>query len=300
MHVDELDIDVELVRRLIASQFPEWSHLPLEPVRFFGTDNAIYRLGDDMAARLPRREQNVAPLQKEIRRLPKLAPLLPLAVPVPLATGKPGERYPLEWAIFRWIEGEPAAVEPIADLNQAASDLAAFIAALQRIDTAGAPQASTSWSRRGVALARRDGPTRAAIAELDEKIDASAVTAAWEAALGAQEWDGPPVWLHGDLDGRNLLVNDGRITGVVDFGTLGVGDPAADVMVGWKVFDAETRPLFREQVAVDAATWERAKGWALSQALIALPYYTMETNPTLVIEAQRWLEAVLADQGDDA
>jgi aminoglycoside phosphotransferase (APT) family kinase protein len=295
MHADEVDVDVDLVARLIASQFREWASLSIEPVAFFGTDNAIYRLGDDKAARLPRREQNVATLQKERRWLPKLAPLLPLSIPLPLVVGKPEHGYPFEWSIYRWLDGEPATVAPIADVGQAAHDLASFIAALQQVETTDAPPPGSHNVGRGQPLARRDKATRAAIDALGDAIDANAVTSVWETALAAPIYDGPPVWLHGDLDARNILVENGRITGVIDFGCLGPGDPAADVMVAWKMFPPETRRLFRNLLSVDDATWSRARGWVLSQALIALPYYTMETNPVLVTEAKRWLAAVLDD-----
>jgi aminoglycoside phosphotransferase (APT) family kinase protein len=293
MHVDEVDVDLDLVAQLIASQFPEWASLPIEPVAFFGTDNAIYRLGDDKSVRLPRRGQNVPTLQKERRWLPKLAPLLPLSIPVPLVSGKPEHGYPFEWSIYRWLAGEPATVASIGDADQAARDVAGFISALQQVETTDAPHPGSHNAGRGQPLARRDKATRAAIDALSDAIDAEAVTSAWETALAAPVYEGQPVWLHGDLDARNILLEDGRITGVIDFGCLGVGDPAADVMVAWKLFAPETRELFRDLLSVDDATWARARGWVLSQALIALPYYTMETNPVLVTEAERWLGAAM-------
>lgn len=295
MHADEVDTDVSLVRRLLTAQFPEWADLPVEPVPFFGTDNAIYRLGNDMAVRLPRRQENTGQLEKERRWLPGLAPLLPLAIPVPLAIGKPAEGYPFEWSIYRWLEGEAATEERITDLGQAAADLAGFIAALQRVDPTDGPPPGEHNSFRGVPLAKRDESTRAAIASLGATIDAGAVTATWEAALSAPEWKRAPVWIHGDLDSRNLLVTEGRLKAVIDFGCLGVGDPACDVMVAWKVLAVQTRDIFRTALSVEEATWARGRGWALSQALIALAYYTLETNPVLVREAQRWMAEVLAD-----
>ncbi|TMK76560.1 MAG: aminoglycoside phosphotransferase family protein [Actinobacteria bacterium] len=295
MHADEVDIDVSLVGRLLAAQFPQWAGLPIERVRPSGTDNAIYRLGDDMAVRLPRRERTSGTLEKERRWLPRLAPLLPLAVPVPLAEGMPAEDYPWKWSVYRWLEGENATVERITDLSQLATDLAQFVAALQRIDPTGGPSPGEHNFFRGAPLAGRDEATRAAIASLARAIDGGAVTAAWEAALRAPEWERPPVWVHGDLDLRNLLVERGRLRAVIDFGGLGVGDPACDVMVAWKVLSADTRDIFRAELSVDEASWARGRGWALSQALIALAYYTLETNPVLVREAQRWMAEVLAD-----
>ena len=295
MHADELDIDTALVRRLLAEQFPHWAGLPLERVEPSGTDNAIYRLGGDLVARLPRRERTEVTLRKERAWLPRLAPHLPLAVPLPLAEGTPADGYPWAWSVYRWLEGETAIVEPIADLVRAAHDLARFVAALQQIDTAGGPAPGEHNFFRGEPLGARDASVRASIASLGTEIDARVVEAAWEAALDAGEWQRAPAWIHGDLDGRNLLVERGRLSAVIDFGSLGVGDPACDVMVAWKVFSAETRDVFRSTLCVDDATWARARGWALSQALGALAYYTLETNAVLVHEARRWLAEVLDD-----
>ena len=295
MHADEVDTDVDLVRRLLNAQFPEWAAFPLERVASAGTDNALYRLGHDMVVRLPRREKNTRQLGKERRWLPRLAPLLPLAIPVPLAVGKAAEGYPFEWAVYRWLQGESAAEEPLTDLGQAAADLAGFIAALQRVDPTDGPPPGEHNFFRGVPLATRDAATRAAIASLGATIDAGAVTEAWKAAVSASEWTRPPVWIHGDLDSRNLLVQDGRLSAVIDFGGLGVGDPACDVMAAWKVLPADVRDSFRAALSVDEATWARARGWALSQAVIALAYYTLETNALLVREAQRWMAELLAD-----
>lgn len=296
MHADELDIDVALVGRLIAGQFPEWVGLRLEPVRPAGTDNALYRLGSDLVVRLPRKSSSVAPLEKERRWLPKLAPLVPLAVPVPLAKGVPAEGYPWEWSVYRWLEGETATRESLDDPGRAARDLALFVGALQRVDPTDGPQPGEHNFFRGAPLAARDAATRTAIAALRGALDADAVTRAWEAALAAPEWDRPPVWIHGDLDVRNLLLHEGRLSAVLDFGCLGVGDPACDVMVAWKVLPADTRDLFRAELSVDEATWARSRGWALYQSLTALAYYTLETNRVLVLEARRWLAEVLSDR----
>jgi aminoglycoside phosphotransferase (APT) family kinase protein len=295
MHADELDIDAALVGRLVAAQFPQWADLPIEPVLPRGTDNALYRLGDDVVARLPRRERTSGTLVKERKWLPRLGPLLPLAVPVPLADGMPSEDYPWKWTVYRWLSGEAATTGRITDLSRLATDLAQFVATLQQIDPAGGPSPGEHNFFRGVALATRNDATREAIASLSATIDVGAVTFAWEAALQAGEWERAPVWIHGDLDSRNLLVDEGRLSGVIDWGCLGVGDPACDVMVAWKTLSAKSRDIFRTLLSVDDATWARGRGWALSQALIALAYYTMETNPLLVVEAQRWLAEVLAD-----
>jgi len=292
MHVDEVDTDVTLVRRLLAAQFP---HLPMEPVHAAGTDNALYRLGDEMAVRLPRIQGAARQVDKEQRWLTRLAPLLPLAIPVPLAKGTPGQGYPWHWSVYRWLEGENATIECIADPRQAATGLAQFLAALQCIDPTGGPPPGPHNSFRGVPLATRDAATRAAILTLHGALDAAAVTAAWEAALQAPTWRDPPVWIHGDMQPGNLLAQQGGLSAVIDFGCLGVGDPACDLIVAWNLLSAETRDVLRAALTVDAATWARGRGWALSIGLIALPYY-QSTNPVLAGISRYAIDEVLADQ----
>jgi aminoglycoside phosphotransferase (APT) family kinase protein len=293
MHADEVDTDVPLVRRLLAVQFPHWADLPLAPVPSAGTDNALYRLGTDMVVRLPRIQGAVGDVDKEQRWLPRLAPHLPVAIPVPLAIGTPGAGYPWHWSIYRWLDGQDATLALVADLGQAARDLADFSIALHRIDPTGGPHA-----RRGGPLVTQDTETRAAIAALDGMldvdIDLGAATAAWDAALRAPAWDGPPVWIHGDLLPMNLLVRQGRLSAIIDWGGLGVGDPAVDVMVAWTMFSAATRDIFREALAVDDATWARGRGWALCLGLGAQPYYHI-TNPVLADIGRRAIDQVLAD-----
>ena len=293
MHADEVDVDVRLVRRLLGAQFPEWSRLPLEPVLPRGTDNALYRVGEGMVARLPRTPRTGTALESERTWLPRLAPHLPLAVPAPLADGEPGEGYPFRWAVYTWLEGENATSERIADESRLAGDLAALIGALWRIDPGGGPGPGPWNVFRGEPISRRDEAVRSAIAKLGDEIDAERVTAAWEQDSSAPDWDRPPVWIHGDLDSRNLLARGGRLSGVVDWGCVGVGDPACDVMVAWKMLTPEMRHTFRAALEVDDATWARARAWALSQALMALSYYTLATNAVLVAEARRWLAELL-------
>jgi aminoglycoside phosphotransferase (APT) family kinase protein len=295
MHAHEVDTDPALVRRLLREQFPRWAELPIEPVLPMGTDNALYRLGSNLVVRLPRTERTMATLEKERTWLPKLAPHLPLAVPTPVAGGTATAGYPFTWAVYSWLAGENATPDRIRDQVRFADDLVRFIRALQRIDASSGPAPGDHNAFRGVPLARRDQAVRAAIASLGGTIDGTEVAAAWEAALHAPEWQRSPVWIHGDLDSRNLLIDRGRLAAVIDFGCLGVGDPACDVMVAWKLLSADARDAFRAALSVDEASWARARGWALSQALIALAYYTMETNSTLVVEARRWLAEVLAD-----
>lgn len=294
MHAGEVETNVSLVRRLLAKQFPQWSNLSIEPVPSAGTDNAIYRLGDNLAARLPRIGWASGQADFEREWLPRLAPHLPLAIPIPLALGEPGEGYPWRWAVYRWLEGESATVERLADPRQAAKDLARFIAALREIDPANGPISEPG--QRGAPLATRDAETRAAIADSRSILnpgEIDAVIAVWEAALQAPVWDGPPVWLHADLQAGNLLVQQGRLSAIIDWGALGVGDPACDYQIAWNFFSADSRDAFRAALHDDDATWSRGRGWALSVALIALPYY-VNTSPPIAQRSRYTIAEVLA------
>lgn len=290
MHDEEVYTDVALVHRLLAAQFPGWADLPIEPVTSAGTDNSIYRLGNDKSVRLPRIHWATGQVHKEHQWMPRLSPHLPLAIPAPLAKGTPAQGYPWHWSVYRWLEGENATIGRIADLCQIAIELAQFIVALREIDTTSAPTAK----ERGVPLAMRDTKVREAIKSLRGIIDADAVTAAWEVALNATEWDRPPVWIHGDLLPGNLIVEQGQLAAVIDFSALCAGDPACDLMSGWALFSGESREAFRDALAVDDATWARGRGWALSWALIFIPYY-LHTNPAGVEIARRTIDEVLAD-----
>jgi aminoglycoside phosphotransferase (APT) family kinase protein len=294
MHDEEINTDPSLVRRLLLVQFPQWADLSIKPVPSAGTDNALYRLGDDMVVRLPRIHWAVGQVEKEHKWLPRLAPFLPLAIPVPLVKGEPGESYPWHWSVYRWLDGENATIVRIADPRQAAKDLAQFITALQRIDPVGGPPPGEHNSFRGEPLVSRDAETRDAITTLQGTLDADAVTAVWDAAIESPAWQGPPVWLHGDLQSGNLLIAQGRLRAVIDFGCLGVGDPACDVMAAWMFFSAESRDEFRATLQVDDETWARGRGWALSFGLIALPYY-QNTNPILAGIARRAIHEAVVD-----
>jgi aminoglycoside phosphotransferase (APT) family kinase protein len=294
MHAGEVDTDLSLVRRLLAAQFPQWADLPIEPVPSAGTDNALYRLGADMVVRLPRIDWAVGGVTKDFRWLPVLAPLLPIAIPLPLAKGTPAEGYPWEWGVYPWLAGENPTVDGIADPDSLARDVAQFVDALHRVDLAGGPPAV-----RGVPLAMRDDATRTAIAALEGMIDTVATTAAWEAALRTPAWSGPPVWVHGDLAPGNLLLEGGKLTAVIDWSGVGVGEPACDLIVAWNLFPADARPVFRTALGVDDASWDRGRGWALSVALIQLPYYK-DTNPALAANARHVIGEVLAEHASSA
>jgi aminoglycoside phosphotransferase (APT) family kinase protein len=292
MHDGEAGIDAGLVRRLVAVQFPRLAGLPVSAVRPTGTVNAIYRIGDDLCARLPRLQEYAADLVDELRWLPWLAPRLPLRVPEPVAVGRPASGYPFPWAIYQWIEGQPYADELVGDERQAARDLARFVAGLRRIGpAAGAPRAG----RRP--LRELDATTRTAIDSLRTAIDRDAATAAWERALRAPAWHGTPVWIHTDLLRSNLLVAGGRLSAVIDFGAAGIGDPAADVIAAWSVFGRAGREAFRAALGVDDGTWNRARGFALHQAVLIIPYYA-ETNPAFAAAAKRTVREILAGTGE--
>jgi aminoglycoside phosphotransferase (APT) family kinase protein len=288
MHAGEVTIDEALVKRLIAAQFPQLADLPIRAVQSTGTVNAIYRLGDQLCARLPRMPSWVQDLQKELDWLPKLAPSLSLRVPEPVAQGQPASDYPFPWAIYRWIDGQPYSDELIHDERQAAADLAQFLVELRRSDPHGAPRGG----RRP--LRELDVATRVAIEASRGVIDSDAAAAAWASALEAPIWDGAPVWIHTDLLRPNLLVDRGRLRAVIDFGGVGVGDAAADVIAAWSVFGQSGRAVFRAALNVDDGTWNRARGYALHQAALIIPYYA-ETNPGFVLIAKRTVQEVLAD-----
>ncbi|WP_405910648.1 aminoglycoside phosphotransferase family protein [Streptomyces sp. NBC_00828] len=289
MHAHEVPIDDSLVRRLLTAQFPRWAGLPLKRVTSSGTVNALYRLGDDMAVRLPRVPEGAGDVEKEGRWLPLLAPLLPFAIPEILATGVPGEGYPWSWSVLRWLDGELPAPDRLTDADGLAADLGLFVAALWRVDLPGGPPAY-----RGGQLTSVDDETRSSLGELDGMIDTSAATTAWEAALSAPLWTGPAVWLHSDLMPMNLLTHQGRLSAVLDFGTLGTGDPACDLIPAWNLLPTGARPAFRHATGADDATWARGRGWALSMALNQLPYYRT-TNPVMAANAEHVICEVLAD-----
>jgi len=301
MHADQITTDVDLVRRLLRVQFPQWAGLAIEPIASDGTDNAIYRLGDHMAVRLPLGQgpAKIEQISKEHEWLPKFAALLPLSIPVPLAKGEPAAGYPGPWTVCEWLEGENATLDRLADPVMAATELAHFIGALQRIDPTSGPAPGVHNFFRGVPLARRDSMTRDAIAGCAGLIDTDAVASAWETDLRAPPWEEPPVWIHGDLAPGNLLAVDGRLAGVIDWGGLGVGDPAIEMLPAWNLFLGESRAAFRAALSVDDATWARGRGLALSQALVALPYY-LETNPAIVRWARHMIHEVLEDHARGA
>lgn len=291
MHAGQIPTTAGLVRRLLAAQAPHLCRLPIRPVAEQGTDHALYRLGEHLVARLPIIDWAVEQTGRDRRWLPVLAPHLPVPVPVPVVTGRPGEGYPYPWSVVPWFAGR-AADPDRDDLAALAADLAGFIRALHRVDPTGGPP--KTGGERGAPLANQDTAVRARIATLAGEIDAAAVGRVWDAAVAAPAWDGPPVWIHGDLSPGNLVVRGGRLAAVIDFSALGTGDPAPDLVPAWNLLHGHSRAVFRRHVGYDDATWARARGWVLAPALAGLRYY-LGSRPDLVAAARRRISAVLAD-----
>jgi aminoglycoside phosphotransferase (APT) family kinase protein len=291
--IQDKRLDAALVSRLVSGQFPQWAQLPVTPVELDGVDNCTFRLGDDMTVRLPSSEGYRLQVDKEQRWLPILAPQLPLPIPVPLANGEPGEGYPFGWSIYGWLDGDNASIERIADLSEFATTLADFLNTLRQVDATDGPLPGQHNFFRGGPLATYDAETRRAIEALAGRIDGDAATVVWDTALAAT-WQGRPVWFHGDVAAGNLLVRDGRLAAVIDFGTSGVGDPSCDVVVAWTLLSGDSRDALRAALSADAATWARGRGWALWKALITLVDH-IDTNPGEAAISRRLIDDVLAD-----
>ncbi|MFC3572652.1 aminoglycoside phosphotransferase family protein [Streptomyces yaanensis] len=285
-------IDTALVRRLIDTQFPQWAGLPLKLLDPAGSDHVIYRLGAELSVRLPRHAGAIRQAEKEFRWLPRLAPHLPLAVPIPVAVGEPGFGYPWPWAVSRWLDGQVATVETLGDSSRAAVDLARFLTALQRFAPVDFPAEDAHEDLAAEPLADRDRATRAAIAQVDDAFDATAMTELWDRALGVPGWDRPAVWFHGDFHTGNLLTVDGRLSAVIDFGGLGIGDPACDLTIAFTLMTAESRAAFRDALGVDDATWTRGRGWALATGLNAYTAYAA-VNPRVAAQTTRQITEAL-------
>jgi len=262
-------IDAGLVRRLVAAQFPEWAGLPVRPVEVDGWDNRTYRLGTELSVRLPSHASYAAGVRKEQRWLPELGQHLPLPVPTPVGCGLPGPDFPHPWTVNRWLPGETAAADRIDSWEQFATDLAGFLVALRGVDARGGPLAGAHSFHRGGDLGEYDAETRARLADLRGTLPVDRLAAVWDAARESA-WDAAPVWVHGDVAVGNLLVRRGRLAAVLDFGTSAVGDPACDLVIAWTFLPDAAREVFREAVALDDATWARARGWALWKALLGL------------------------------
>lgn len=288
LHDDEFVSDAGLVRRLLAGQMPEWAELPLTRIGLSGTMNQLYRLGDDLLVRLPRRANAVEQLHFERDWLPRLAPHLPVRVPEQVALGSPGEGYPHEWAVYRYLDGEHPSVDDPGDTDALAEDLAAFVVAMRGLDPAGA-----RGGYRTGPLSDRDDYVREWAAKADGLVDASAVLRIWDEALTAPAWTGDPAWAHSDLLPGNLLVRDGRLTAVIDFGAAGAGDPCYDLTVAWNCLPIRSRRRFRDTAGLDDAAWARARGWAMTW-VGGIAYYR-ETNPVMAEMGRRAVAEIIAE-----
>ncbi|MFU8852812.1 aminoglycoside phosphotransferase family protein [Micromonospora sp. SL1-18] len=275
-------VDAELVRRLVTDQFPQWAHLPVQPVANGGWDNWTFHLGSGMSVRLPSAAEYALAVDKEHRWLPELAPRLSLPIPVPLAKGEPGEGYPYSWSIYSWLDGEPASADRIADPGRFALDLAEFLAALQSVDTTDGPLPGQHNWYRGGTLRTYDGEAQRALTALDGHVDVDLAREIWKNALDAS-WDGAQTWFHGDVAQGNLLLNDGELAAVIDFGTCGVGDPACDLAIAWTLLTADGRQAFRERLSVDDATWARGRGWALWKTLVTCAHTLGDADDSAAI-----------------
>ncbi len=262
------DITADLVERLVAAQFPQWAGLAVTPVDVDGNDNTTFRLGATMSVRLPSADAYAAQVDKEQQWLPVLAPRLPVAIPTPLGRGEPGPLFPRPWSVYVWIDGDLLTADRVPDPVALAADLAGFLAALYAGEPDGPPPGAHSFSRGGP-VATWDEQTRTLVAGLGGTVDAAGALAVWEAAL-ASPAAASPVWVHGDVTGSNLLVRDGRLAGVLDFGCSAVGDPACDLTIAWTFFAGESRDRFVRSVPVEPSAWARARGWALWKALLHL------------------------------
>ncbi|MBA0051198.1 aminoglycoside phosphotransferase family protein [Streptomyces sp. AJS327] len=293
---DELRIEpgADHVRQLLAAQTPQWAGLPLERVASAGVNNTIYRLGADLAVRLPQTAWAADHIRKERRWLPRHAPRLPLEVPEPVHHGAPGEGFPWPWLVCRWLEGENAVAAPVADEPAVGRALAGFVGALRALPTAGGPRAGPHSGMRGTPLPVRDGVVREALARLDGVLDVTAATALWESALRVPPWRRAPVWVHSDIHPGNVLVRGGLPSAVIDWELLSVGDPALDVMAAWTFLSPVGRAEFRTSLPVDEHTWARARGWALCVGALATAHYR-ERNPVLAGFSRRAAEEAVAD-----
>lgn len=285
-----MEIGTDLVRRLVADQFPHWAGLPVEPVVPGGWDNRTFRLGDTMSVRLPSAAGYVPAVEKEQRWLPVLAPELPLPIPEPVGRGRPGHGYPYPWSVNRWLPGATASVGRIGDLTRFARDLAAFLRALQSVDPRGGPAAGEHSFFRGAPLTAYDAETRAALHRLGDRVPGARCRDIWAAGRAAT-WTGRPVWFHGDIAEGNLLVRDGRLAAVIDFGTCGVGDPACDVQIAWTFLRGAARAAFRIALQVDDAMWARARAWTLWKSLIMYD----DPDPAKARWSRRCLDEVLTE-----
>jgi aminoglycoside phosphotransferase (APT) family kinase protein len=288
-----MKVDASVARRLIDSQFPQWSELPITPVEFDGWDNRTFRLGSELTVRLPSGDWYAQQVEKEQRWLPVLAPRLPLPIPTPVAKGTPDDGFPYPWSVYRWVDGELASKVPIGDITDFATTLAGFLNALGRVDATGGPAPGQHNFFRGGPLGTYEQEAFEAIEALGDEVPRDDVLRVWADSM-ATSWEREPVWFHGDVATGNLIVRGGRLAAVIDFGSSGVGDPACDTVIAWTFFSGPSRDRFRAALDADARTWSRGRGWALWKALISLVGHLEQDSPDAAL-ARRDIEQVLGD-----
>ena len=293
LHAGERHIDAPLVQALLREQCPQWMHLRLRRLDCSGTDNVIYRLGEELLIRLPRTEEAALRMSKEHKWLPMIGDRLPLRIPVPLFMGKASGRFPAPWSVSPWFSGQTADMSAVDEVKTA-GQLAELLAAMRRLPIGDDLLPGPHNFFRGVALSERDGEVQAALAQLAPLMDVSAASQAWQALRDATPWRHSPVLIHGDLLPANILTSAGQITAVLDFGGMGAGDPACDLIPAWSVLSAAGRAHFRQLIEYDRDAWLRGQGWALSIGLVALPYYR-RTLPGFAALAERMIDEVMRD-----
>lgn len=266
---DRINPTPQAVAGMVGRQFPQWAHLPVRSVSWEGWDNRTFLLGDDMVVRLPSAGRYAAAVDKEQHFLPRLAPHVPVDIPTPLARGVPDEACPFSWSVYRYVSGDPATRENIRDLDAFARRVAEVLKAMQGVETNGAPRAGPHNFFRGGPLSVYDEDVRDLLVRLNGRIDTGAADRLWQGALSSQ-WMTDPVWVHGDIAVGNLLIRDGRLGGLIDFGSAGIGDPACDLVLAWTFLNDHARGVFRDEMGLDVATWQRARGWALWKAMLTL------------------------------
>lgn len=285
-----IEISNELVQKLIKGQFHKWEGLPIYPVEKSGHDNRTFHLGDKMSVRLPSGKEYAPQVEKELFWLPKLAPHLSLPISSPIASGHPTEDYPFPWSINQWINGDTLTYDNVKDLNQFAIDLARFLQELQAIDTSGGPIAGSDNFHRGGLLSIYNEGTQVALKSLKSVVPVEKLSNIWSIALGSK-WVKKNVWVHGDIAPGNLLVNNGRLCAVIDFGILGIGDPSCDYAIAWTFLDVDSRNAFFQELECDEDTRSRARGWALWKALITYN----DGNPVIAENAKHTVGVILDD-----
>ena len=288
-----IKIDVDLVSKLINRQFPKWSNLEIKPVEKGGNDNRTFHLGKSMSVRLPSDKAYVPQVEKEQKWLPFLARHLSTPISEPLAKGEPSENYPYPWSVNKWLDGETLTLENIDDLNQFANDLGKFLVELQSIDASGGPLAGEHNFYRGGDIVVYDNECREAINNNINTFNKHLLNEIWELAL-ASKWAGEPVWVHGDIAPGNILIKNGKLCAVIDFGILGVGDPSCDAAMAWTFFDDSSRKTFKNALNFDEETWNRARGWALWKALITYNY-NKQSNKNIADESFNIIKEIIND-----